>query len=311
MRTCAFALFAVTASLGACGREIDVDGDHVDAAVDPDPLAVDVVPSPGSLDDLHRTIIAPRCSGQPGLCHNGQFEPNLSTPGNTYAYLVGRPSLEKPALMRVNPGDPATSVLVDKLRNRNVATRMPLGADPLEESQIAAIEAWIGGGALRSPGAAPAPLLNNPPTRPEIAIFDANGTRLDVAGPVTVAAGATLTLRHSVRDFETPDAQIPFGAFVLQVPDGRSVVLDAAATMDPHVGRTQYDAAGPMGHGDLLNFRRAWTIPSTITLYDPQTNTRQDVPAAGLTLTVICAYVDSVTNGIAKLEVGASPIAIQ
>jgi hypothetical protein len=295
----------------ACGSDLDVDGDHVDAAVDPDPLAVDDVPAPGSFDDLHRTIIAPRCSGQPGLCHNGQFEPNLSTPGNAYAYLVGRPSLEKPTLLRVNPGNPGTSVLVDKLRNRGVATRMPLGADPLDESQIAAVEAWISGGALRRPGAAPAPQLNNPPVRPEIAIFDAGGTRLDLAGPVTVAAGATLTLRHTVRDFETPDAQIPFGAFVLNAPDGRSVVLNAAAQMDPHVGQTAYDASGPMGSGDVLNYQRVWTIPSTITLYNEDTNTRQDVPAAGLTLTLICVYIDTFTSGIATIEIGASPITIQ
>ena len=107
-------------------------------------------------------------------------------------------------------------------------------------------------------------MLNNPPVRPEIAIYDANGTRLDTAGPVTVSAGQTITLRHTVRDFETADAQIPFGAFVLNAPDGRSVVVNAAATMDPHVGQTQYDAAGPMGTGDVLNFRRTWTIPATI-----------------------------------------------
>lgn len=309
--TIALASVLVAGAVAACGSDLDVDGDHVDAAVDPDPLAVDVTPPPGSLDELHRTIIAPRCSGQPGLCHNGQFEPNLSTPGNTYAYLVGRPSLEKPTLLRVKPGDADASVLVDKLRNRGVATRMPLGADPLEESQIAAIEAWIDGGARRSPGAAPPPTLNNPPARPEIAVFDAGGTRLGTSGPVTVSAGQTITLRHTVRDFETPDAQIPFGAFVLQAPDGRAVVVDAAATTDPHVGQTQYDAAGPMGTGDLLNFRRTWTVPATITLYTEATGARQDVPASGLTLTIICAYIDGITSGIATIEIGATPITIQ
>ncbi len=309
-RAAAFAL-GVAVSLAACGSELDVDGDQLDAAVDPDPLAVDVTPAPGSLDDLHRTIIAPRCSGQPGLCHNGQFEPNLSTPGNTYAYLVGRPSIEKPTLLRVNPGSPGTSVFIDKLRNRNVATRMPLGADPLDEAQIALIEAWISGGALRAPGAAPAPLLNNPPIRPEIGVFNSGGTRLGISGPVTVSAGATVTLRHTVRDFETADAAIPFGAFVLNAPDGRSVVLDAAATTDPHIGQTTYDAGGPMGTGDVFNFQRAWTIPSTITLYNEDTGARQNVPAAGLSLTIICVYIDSFTNGIATIEIGSSPITIQ
>lgn len=305
------AVLAGLLALGACTETIDADGEPIDPTTDPDPLAVDVTPPPGSLDELHRTIIAPRCSGQPGLCHNGQFEPNLSTPALAYAYLVNRPSLEKPSMLRVRAGDPARSVLVDKLRGRDVATRMPLGADPLDEAQIAALEAWIAGGALRAPGAAPPPMLNNPPVRPEIAIFDAAGTRLDLAGPVSVAAGSTITLRHSVRDFETPDAQIPFGAFVLAAPDGRNAIINPSAPQDRHVGPTAYDPAGPMGVGDALNFRRTWTIPPTITLVNPDNGATQDVPAAGLALTPICVYIDSTTSGIATIEIGARPIMIR
>src|SRR5215468_6723917 len=197
------AWLAVAFAAAACGNDHPapvVD----DPAPDDDPLAVRETPAAGSLDDLHQRVIAKRCSGQPGLCHNGQFEPNLSTPALTYAYLVGRPSLEKTDRLRVRAGDPDHSLLIDKLRNRNgVSTQMPLGADPLLEADIQALEAWITGGALRAPGAAPAPVLNNPPHRPEVAIFDAGGTRLDGAGPVKVSAGATLVLRHSVQDFET------------------------------------------------------------------------------------------------------------
>lgn len=308
-----FVVLAALCGAAACGSDLDVDGDHLDASVDPDPLAVDEPPQPGSFDDIHRTIIAPRCSGQPGLCHNGQFEPNLSTPGNAYAYLVGRPSLEKPDVLRVDPGDAAASVLIDKIRGRDVATRMPLGADPLAEAEIAAVEAWIEGGALREPGATPPPVLNNPPRRPEIAVYDAGGTRLDTAGPVRVNAGATITLRHSVRDFETADTGIPFGAFVLNAPDGRSVILNPGAQQDPHVGATTYDAAGPMGTGDVLNFRRSWTVPSTITLFNPDDGSQQAVPAAGLTLTIICVYIDALPadGGIAAIEIGATPITLQ
>jgi hypothetical protein len=305
------AAWMVAMLAGACGGDLDVDGDHVDAAVDPDPLAVSNTPQPGSFDDLHRTIIAPRCSGQPGLCHNGQFEPNLSTPGNAYAYLVGRPSLEKPTMLRVRPGEAGASVLIDKLRGRDVASRMPLGADPLADAEIAAVEAWIEGGALRAPDATPPVLLNNPPRRPEIAIYDAGGTRLDSTGPVVVGVGATITLRHSAHDFETADSAIPFSACVLQAPDGRSAVLNPGAPNDPHVGQTTYDAGGPMGTGDLLNFRRAWTIPSQVLLYDETTMQSAPVNADGLTLTPICVYIDAVTDGIAAIEIGMAPITLE
>lgn len=276
---------------------------------DPDPLDVTAAAAPGSLDDLHARIIDKRCSGQPGLCHNGQFEPNLSTPALTYAYLVNRPALEKPGLLRVAPGAAARSLFIDKIRNRNgVSTQMPLGAEPLAEEDIAALERWIDDGALRAPGAAPAPALNNPPRRPQIAIFG-GATRLDGAGPINVAAGTTLTLRHSVSDFETPDANIPFAAVILQAADGRNVVI--ASGSDPHVGQTTYDPAGPMGQGDQLDYRRDWTIGSTLELYTPSTMQRQTVAAAGQSITVIAVYLDSTPQGIVALDSSPSKIQIQ
>ncbi len=299
-------------ALVACGSDERIEGGP-DAAVEPDPLQVTSTAAPGSLDDLHERIIAKRCSGQPGLCHNGQFEPNLSTPALTYAYLVNRPGIEKSDRLRVKPGDAAQSLFIDKIRNRNgVATQMPLGAEPMEEAEIKELEAWIDAGALRAPDAAPAPNLNNPPKRPQIGIFNASGTRLDGTGPVTVSAGATLTLRHTVHDFETADNAIPFAAVILQIADGRQIVLDAAA-QDPHVGPTTYDAAGPPAQGDVFNFKRTWTIPATLSLRDPDNGAITAAPASGQSVTILAVYVDGVPNqgGIVALEIGTTPINIQ
>jgi hypothetical protein len=308
MLALAAALAALAAGAAGCGTD-EPPPTGPDTEADPDPLDVHTTPAPGSLDDIYDRVIAKRCSGQPGLCHNGQFEPNLSTPGLTYAYLVNRPAIEKPALLRVRPGDASRSLFIDKIRNRNgVATQMPLGAEPLEEADVAALEKWINDGALRTPTSAPAPVLNNPPRRPQIAIFNGT-TRLDGAGPINVTAGTTLTLRHTVQDFETPDASIPFAAVILQAADGRNVVITTGT--DPHVGPTTYDPAGPMGQGDQLNYRRSWTIGPTIELYNPQTKVRQSVPASGQALTVLAVYIDSTTQGIVALDSSPSTIQIQ
>jgi hypothetical protein len=301
----------VAAAVGACGNDHAIDTGS-DAAVEADPLTVTDTPAPGSLDDLHARIIVKRCSGQPGLCHNGQFEPNLSTPAMTYAYLVNRPALEKTTLLRVKPGAAAASLLVDKLRNRNgVATQMPLGAEPLAEADIAAIEAWIDAGALRAPGATPAPLLNNPPKRPQIAVYTTGGTRLDGAAPVSVPPGTTLVLRHTVQDFETPDAMIPFAAVSLQAADGRNLVLEPTNPTDPATGPTTYDAAGPMGIGDRLDFKRNVTFGATLTLWDRATNTQATVTASGQTFTLFAVYLDSTTQGIVAFDVAPFTIHIQ
>jgi len=298
----------VIAFLAACGADGHDGGS--DAGADPDPLDITSTPAPGSLDDLHERIIGQRCSGQPGLCHNGQFEPNLSTPALTYEYLVNRPGLEKPDRLRAAPGNAAGSLMIDKLRNRNgVATQMPLGAEPLAEDDIRALEAWIEAGALRAPGADPAPVLNNPPKRPEIAIFNTSGGRIDTAGPVSVAAGATLVLRHSVQDFETPDAQIPFAAVILQTADGRNVVLNPGVN-DPHVGPTTFEASAPMGTKDLLDFKRSFTITSQLQLRD-NAGAITSVSASGQTLTAIVVYIDSTTAGIVAFDTAATPNQIQ
>ncbi len=289
----------------ACGGEIDAGGNGVDAGNQDDPLAVSEEVEPGSLDELHREIVGRRCSGQPGLCHNGQFEPNLSTPALFYEYAVGRPALEKPDRLRIAPGDPDVSFLVDKLRNREVSTQMPLGAEPLAEDEIAQIEAWIRDGALRRPGADPPPELNNPPRVPEIAVFSAAGVRLDTGGPFTVAAGAELTLRHSVSDFETGDEEIAFGAFLLQAGDGRRVVLTPGSD-DPGVGISAYDADGPMGNGDLLNRQLAVTLD----LVD-ESGAIENVAAAGLAFTILAVYVDDTDSGIAAFAISPATLEVE
>jgi hypothetical protein len=66
-----------------------------------------------------------------------------------------------------------------------------------------------------------------------------------------------------------------------------------------------------MGQGDQLNFRRDWTIGSTIELYNTTTQQRQTVPAAGQMITVLAAYVDSTNLGIIALDSSPSTIQIQ
>lgn len=282
--------------VAACGS--DSLPEMPDAAVEDDPLAVHDTPAAGSLDDLHARIISQRCSGQPGLCHNGQFEPNLSTPALTYAYVVNRPGIEKFDRLRVKPGDPGASLFIDKIRNRNgVATQMPLGAEPLEEADIRAIEKWITDGALRSPGADPAPVLNNPPKRPQLGVFDVAGNRLDNGGQLNVNIGQTIVLRHTVQDFETPDNMIPFSGVSLQLTNNKAVVLDPAND-DPQTGATTFDSTNPpMGIGDSMNRERTFTIPNMLPRIDTVTRLQDMIPASGVNMYLQAFYIDELDLG--------------
>ena len=84
----------VLLGVAACGTVVEVGGPAQGVTVDDDPLALEDAPEAGSFDDLHERILARRCAGAPGLCHAGQFEPNLATPASAYASLVERPALE-------------------------------------------------------------------------------------------------------------------------------------------------------------------------------------------------------------------------
>lgn len=306
--------WAVLASLAllsaGCYDALEAGGDGEGPLADVDPLDVESTAEPGSLDYLHETIIAERCSGEPGLCHNGQFEPNLSTPALTYAYVVNRPSLEKPDLFRVAPGAPEASLFIDKMRGRDVATLMPLGADPLTEEEIQMFEQWIMDGALRQPGAEPAPLLNNPPAVPEVAVFDDAGNRLDGLGPATVAVGANLVIRHSASDFETDEAEIPFAAVILGTQEGGNVVLRPGEPEDPHLGITMYEPGGPMGLADELDFKFEFTLPATLDIrYDDGTMTQR--PASGQVLVPIAVYVDGFPEGIGRFIISPRTLTVE
>jgi hypothetical protein len=296
-------------ALPACTESVNAGGTGEGMGDDDDPLAIADTPEPGSLDDIHRTILVRSCAGEPGLCHAGQFEPNLSTPALAYMSLVNRPSRERERGLRVAAGSPQDSLLVDKLRGNDVSTQMPLGAEPLAEDEIAMIEQWIADGALRAPGAEPAPSLDNPPDRPETAVY-AGTARLDAAGPASVTVGQTITLRMSVRDFETDDGEIPFAFFLLQTADGTSVVLDPTNLEDPGLGPATFDPSGPMGAGDLLNWRLDWTIGASVDMVD-EAGVITPVDPRGLDLTIIAAYIDKLPIAEAFLTFTFDPAAVQ
>ena len=62
-----------------------------------------------------------------------------------YASLVGTPSMERPELMRVQPGEPENSYLIMKIRGGPgiVGVQMPLIGDKLSEEEIGTLEDWI------------------------------------------------------------------------------------------------------------------------------------------------------------------------
>jgi hypothetical protein len=104
-------------------------------------------------DSIQQRVFTPICT----VCHAGASAPQglRLDAANSYALLVGVPSTEVPSLLRVKPGDPASSYIVQKLEGHAaIGAQMPFGGPPLPAATIAVIRQWISDGALRTAAAA-------------------------------------------------------------------------------------------------------------------------------------------------------------
>ena len=105
-----------------------------------------------TLSQIQASVFTPKCSG----CHNGSNPPGGTLPGsqdlragNSFASLVNVASLQQSSLMRVKPGDPANSYLIQKLEGAATITgqRMPAGGPFLDQATIDQVKSWIASGA--------------------------------------------------------------------------------------------------------------------------------------------------------------------
>lgn len=133
---------------------------------------------------IQSNVLTPTCAVSG--CHRGSGAPQglLLDATNSYALLVNVASSEVPSILRVAPGQPNASYLIQKLEgSAAVGQRMPLNQSPLDQSVINIIRQWITDGAIddraqsanpiRVTSLAPVPnsTLSSPPAN-IIAMFD-------------------------------------------------------------------------------------------------------------------------------------------
>jgi hypothetical protein len=111
----------------------------------------EVTPAPS-----YQADIVPLLESQCATCHlTGEEAGGMSLVGDAaIGFLVGQPSQEAPAIMRVAPGEPDKSYLVMKLEGTHIAkggsgAQMPFGGAPLSATQITKIRQWIAAGAAQ------------------------------------------------------------------------------------------------------------------------------------------------------------------
>jgi hypothetical protein len=209
-------------------------------------------PLVATFDSIQSNVFTPICTA----CHAGAAAPQglRLDATNSYDLLVGIPSSEVHSILRVSPGDPDHSYLVQKIEGHaSVGARMPLGGPYLSQSTIDVIRQWITDGAQRTTAAAPAKSfavatsmpssgdqLETSPT-PVIVAFtrELDRTRIDAASvhlqQMTAADASALDGDSVALDVRVPDANPRALVITPRIPlaAGRYTVrVDAAALAD-------------------------------------------------------------------------------
>lgn len=107
-----------------------------------------------SFKSIQDNVFTPICS----VCHAGGAAPKglRLDAANSYAMIVGVPSVEDSSVLRIKPGDPDNSYLVQKIEGHaSVGAQMPLGGPPLPTATITVIRQWVTDGALQAAAFAP------------------------------------------------------------------------------------------------------------------------------------------------------------
>lgn len=104
-------------------------------------------PIPPRLSAIETEIFARNCTFS--SCHGASApQMGMSLVAPAYAAISGVPSMEVPAMMRVAPGDPDASYLLQKITSPTPLDGVRMPPDqPLAPHKIEAIRLWIAAGA--------------------------------------------------------------------------------------------------------------------------------------------------------------------
>jgi hypothetical protein len=211
---------AVAACTGS-GVGLDANGNPITPGGGGEPLTPD-------FKSIQDNVFTPICT----KCHIGAGAPQglQLDAAHSYALLVGVPSVEQPSVLRVKPGDPDNSYMVQKIEGAASISgaRMPFGGPYLPQSTIDVIRTWVTNGAQPSAMAASAATQHHAGFAVEVTAPD-EGTVLSVTMPAIVVA-----FNHEV------DASlVNYTTVVLEktdsVPAAPVAVSTALATGNPRV----------------------------------------------------------------------------
>lgn len=208
----------------SCTKELPpnpFDNPDIQAPNDSGPV---VALNPNSFAGIHYNVFRPTCANSG--CHDGTFEPDFRTIEGAYNTLVYQPVIKNNAAgdftFRVDPGNVATSVLVERLVNDidGFSGIMPLSIDPgsdwteKKDAYIQNIRNWIVDGAKDMFGNSPVRGNQEPRMLGVVAYADGSSAPLvrnPGNGAIRVSANTqNLTIWIALTDDSTATTQLTY-----------------------------------------------------------------------------------------------------
>jgi hypothetical protein len=224
------ASMVVGGALSGCagnGDGLDENGRPIDSG--PLPLAP-------TFASIQQNVFTPICT----QCHAGASAPlglRLDE-ASSYAAIVNTASVEVPGLRRIQPGNPDSSYLIQKIEGRAaVGGRMPLNQAALPQATIDVIRAWVTQGAPRpavaTSSSKPATLVAVAPLPDEI--IDGGPAEILIASPNAIdttllQTGAFTVVRSGGDGSFNEGNEVPVDTLQLSVHSQEPTVLAATNT---------------------------------------------------------------------------------
>ena len=259
--SCSGILCAALAGCAGSGTGLDSNGRPAGSEGGGGTLTAD-------FQSIQANVFTPICS----VCHAGGAAPQglRLDAVNSYSMLVGIPSSEDAAVLRIKAGDPDNSYLVQKIEGHAaVGAQMPFGGPPLPAATIALIRHWVSDGALPAATAvapahlsvvATAPATGDVMLSAPAAIIVTFSAELDRAG----LAPAVLRLERIGNAGTAEATEIPVR---LAVPAGNSTAVLVTPREPLGSGRYRLTIAGRPGIADTLGRRLGFDTDVTVTTF--------------------------------------------
>lgn len=251
-RLCVLTITAAMIGCGGSGEGLDQTGRPVN-----ENPPVDNTPD-ANFAFLQNSVLTPVCT----VCHLGGAAPvglRLDS-ANAYDMLVNVESVQVPGVLRVAPGDPDNSYLIQKLEGTAaVGGQMPLGGPPLDGPTIDLFRQWIADGALpidtSVPSTTPPIVITNSPVSNAVLSSPPSALSAEFSQPMDASLAGPLTflLRGSGGDGSFDDGnEIAISPSSITLTGGTTINMDvSAATFADDVYEARLVGTGATALADL------------------------------------------------------------